>query len=223
MDTLTLTAEKREVLGRKVKSLRKDGKIPANIFGKAVDSLAIAVDAKNFDSVYKDAGETGLVEILVDKSKKPVLIHNVQKDPLSDRILHVDFRQVDLKQKITANVPVELIGESPAEKQGLGTAVQQIDEVEVESLPANLPEKFEIDISNLNQVDEAIFIKDIKVDKEVEIKDDPEEIIVKIEALREEEPEPAPVEVPAEGEAPTEGEVPAETPTEEVAKDTPES
>ena len=223
MDKVTISAEKREVLGRKVKTLRKEGKIPANIFGKAVNSLAIMVDAKNFDTVYKDAGETGLVEISVDKDKKPVLIHNVQKHPRTDRILHVDFRQVDLKQKITANVPVELVGESPAEKQGLGTAVQQIDEVEVESLPAELPEKFELDVSNLTQVDDAIFIKDIKVAKDVEIKDDPDAIIVKVEALREEEPEPAPVEVPVEGETPAEGVIPTEAPAEESPQEKPES
>lgn len=212
MDKLALTAEKREVLGRKVKALRTEGKIPANIFGKAVDSTAIVLDSKAFEPVFKEAGETGLIEITVSGSKKPVLIHNVQKDPLTDKILHVDFRQVDLKQKITANVPVELTGESPAEKQGFGTAVQQIDEIEVESLPTDLPEKFEVDISNLNQVDDAIFVKDIKVSDKVEVKVGPDEIIVKVEALREEEPEPVPVEAPIEGEEAHSGEAPVEAP-----------
>lgn len=200
-----LKAEKRDVLGRKVKHLRKEGVIPANIFGKKVKSLAIKVSSDDFKKVYKDAGETGLVEItLGGKDIRPVLIHNVQVGPVEDGILHVDFLQVDLKEKVTAEVPVEAVGESPAEKQGLGTVVTQINEVEVEALPSDLPEKFEVDLSLLTEVDQAIYVKDIKVDtKKVMILDNPEDIIVKVEPLQKVEeiaPEPAPTEVPGEGE-----------------------
>src|SRR3989344_8581566 len=121
MNNLTLSAEKRELVGRKVKVLRKKGILPANVYGRKIKSFAVQIEQDKFSSVYNQAGETGLVELVINKDKKPVLIHHVQIDPVTDALLHVDFLQVDLKQKVTAKVPIELIGESPVEKQGLGT------------------------------------------------------------------------------------------------------
>lgn len=191
MATKKLKAEQRKVTGRKVKKLREEGKLPANIFGKGVKSVSIQVDDKEFRNAFKEAGETGIIEITFGKETRPVLIHNVQTDPITGEDLHVDFHQVNLKEKVSAAVPVETAGEAPAEKQGLGTAVQYLDEVEVEALPMDLPEVFEVDLSGLEQVDQAIFVKDLPVDKnKVEIKQDPEEIVVKVEPLREEEEEP---------------------------------
>jgi large subunit ribosomal protein L25 len=206
MDKLNLKADKREVFGRKVKSLRRQNILPANIFGRKTDSLAIQVNVKEFEKVFKEAGETGLIEVLVDGKKKPVLVHDVHTDPVSDAFLHVDFVQVDLKEKIEAQVPVELRGESPAEKQSLGTVVQYEDELTVEALPTDLPDSFEIDISNLENVDDAVQVKDIKVNKaKVEIKEEADKILVKVEPpQKEEEVAPPPAEEEEEGEAPTE-------------------
>lgn len=191
MATEKLKADKRKITGRKVKKLRQEGKIPANIYGKGVKSTSIEVEEKDFKKVFDEAGETGIIEISLGKETRPVLVHNIQVDPITGGALHVDFRQVNLKEKVTAQVPVETTGESPAEKQGLGTAVQYLDEVEVEALPMDLPEVFEVDLTGLTEVDQAIFVKDLPVDKKkVEIKQDPEEIVVKIEPLREEEEEP---------------------------------
>lgn len=207
MNKHTLKAEKRDVLGRKVRHLRKEGFIPSNIFGKKIKSLSIKISLDDFKKVYKEAGETGVVEIDIDgKDKRPVLINNIQIGPSSNEVLHVDFFQVDLKEKVTAKVPVELIGESPAEKQSLGTVVTQIDEVEVEALPTDLPEKFEIDLTILTEVDQAIYLKDIKVDEsKVKILDNPEDIIVKVEPLQkvEEVAAPTPEETVVEGEGST--------------------
>jgi large subunit ribosomal protein L25 len=212
MDKQTLVAQKRKITGRKVKTLRREGVLPGNIYGKKVKSLAVSVKESDFDKVYKVAGETGLLEIKVDGEARPVLIHNLQKNPVTDALIHVDFLQVDLKEKVTAQVPLELSGESPAEKQGLGTVVQYVNEVEVEALPSDLPEKFQIDKSQLTEVDQAVKISDLSVARgKVEIKADPELIVVKVEPPQKEEevaPAPAPEgEVPAEGEAPA---VPAE-------------
>ena len=199
MNKLTLNAEKREVFGRKVKRLRKDGVLPANIFGKKIKSTAVQLNTKDFEKVYKEAGETGLIELIVNGDKKPVLVHNVQLDPVSASPLHADFLQVDLKEKVTAQVPVELIGESPAEKQGLGTVVQYIDEIEVEALPSDLPDKFEIDASKLTEVDQVVLIKNLPIEKgKVELKVDLEQILVKVEPPRKEEVEAPTVEI-AEG------------------------
>ncbi len=210
---IKLKFEKRELFGRKVNRIRKAGLVPANIFGKDVKSEAISVNAKEFAEVFKKAGETQIIDL----SGKPVLVSNIQVDPISGLTLHVDFRQVDLKEKIEAKVPVELIGESPAEKQNLGTVVQQLHEIEVSALPTELPESISVDISILAEVDQTIHVKDLKVDKNVEVITDLETIVVKVEAPTKEEVVEAPVAV--EGEAVAEGAAPAanegETPKEE--------
>lgn len=210
----SLKASKREMVGRKVKNLRKQGVLPANVFGKKIKSVSIQVDVKDFEEVFKATGETGIVSLEIDKEKetRPVLVYNFQRHPVTGEPLHVDFLQVDLKEKITAHVPVETIGESPAEKQSLGTVVLLLTEIEVEALPADLPEKFEIDKTELTEVDQLVKVSDLKVDKsKVEIKTNPDEIVVKVEPPQKEEVVEAPV--VAEGEAPTEG---GETPAEET-------
>ena len=213
MDKQILKAQKRKIFGRRVKSLRNQGLLPANIYGKKIKSEAVQVVNADFLKAYEEAGETVLIELRLNGDsnqavKKMVLIHNVQVDPVSDSPVHADFLQVNLKEKVTASVPIEVVGESPAEKVGKGTAVQQIDEVEVEALPTDLPEKFVVDISGLTEVDQAILIKDLNVDtKKVDVKLDREQIVVKVEELRKEEEVAAAPEVPIEGEVPSEGQV----------------
>ncbi|MBI2103806.1 50S ribosomal protein L25 [Candidatus Woesebacteria bacterium] len=218
MTKLKLKAQVRKTLGRKVKKLRGEGLTPANIYGKKVKSTAVSIDTKEFEKLFKEAGETTLIDLDTGKDKRTVLIRNVQVHPVDDQVLHVDFQQVDLKTKVTVEIPVEVVGEAPAEKQGLGTVVQHVDEIEVEALPTDLPEKFEVDASALAEVDQAIFVKDLKVAKGVEVKDDPEKIVVKVEPLRKEE-EVAPA-LPVEGEVAVEGEKPTETPVEGETKPT---
>ena len=225
MDTIKLSAQPRAVTGRKVKKLREEGILPANVYGKKIKSESLQINAKEFEEAYKKAGETGIVSLIIEskgkKEEKPTLIDNVQVHPVMDVTVHVDFRQVDLKEKIEASVPVEIEGESPAEKQSLGTVVQYVNEIEVEALPADLPERFVLDISSLEEVDQAIYLKDIKIDKsKVELKGDAETILVKVEPPQKEEEvappaEASAAEAPAEGEVPAEGEATGEQPKEE--------
>ena len=215
MNKFTLKADTRKTLGRKVKNLRKDGILPGNISGKKIKSESVQVILKDFEKVYKEVGETGLLTLEIGKEEKPVLIHNLQVNPVSDAPVHVDFLQVDLKEKVEAEVPVELTGESPAEKQALGTVVQYLNEIKVEALPMDLPEKFIVDTSELAEVDQAILVKDLKADRaKVDIKTGPDEIVVKVEPPQKEEviapPTPVEGEVPAEGVVPAEGETPIE-------------
>ncbi len=226
MDAQTLKAEARKIEGRKVKGLRALGIVPANVFGKKIKSLSVQIGLKDFQKIYKDVGTTGIIELQVGGEKRPVLVHDIQLNPKTDDLLHVDFHQVDLKERIEAEVPVELSGESPAEKQSLGTVVQYVNEIKVEALPADLPDKFVVDISGLGEVDQVVYTKDIKVDKDkVEIKNDPEEIVVKVEPPQKEEvvEAPAPVEgeAPAGGEAAEGGETPTETQTETTNEEPP--
>lgn len=215
MDKKELKAELRTISGRKVKNLRAKGILPANVSGKKMKSEAVQVVLKDFEKIYKEAGETGLITLMVGKDQKPILVHNLQLDPVTGTPIHADFLQVDLKEKVTAMVPVELTGESPAEKQAIGTVVQQLNEIEVEALPTDLPEKFEVNVENLEAVDQAIYVKDLKYDRsKVEVKAEPEALVAKVEPPQKEEvvapPAPAEGEVPAEGAAPAEGETPAE-------------
>ncbi len=192
---LTLIAKRREILGRKVKRLRQEGFLPANVYGKDFKSVSVQVAYKDFERVFKETGETQLLYLKLDEEEIPVLIHNVQKDPISGLFLHADFMKVNLKEKVTASVPIVGIGESPAEKQGLGTVVFYIDELEVEALPTDIPDKIEVDVSNLSEVDQSILVSDLNVDKSrVEVKANPDELVVKVEAVREEKEEPAVIE-----------------------------
>jgi large subunit ribosomal protein L25 len=196
-EKIALKVEKRKVLGKKVKKLRKEGILPANIYGKNVKSLAVQVSLKDFLPVYKKVGETGIMEIMVEGEKTPryALIHNVQKDPVSDQPLHADFHQVLLTEKITASIPIELVGESPVVQQKLGVLIQPLSEVEVEALPTELPEQFTIDISSLKEVDQAITVGDLKPPAGVKILTSEKEILVKINPpAKEEEVAPPPTE-----------------------------
>lgn len=185
----TLAAELRTITGRKVKKLRREGQIPANIFGKKITSQAITIVTADFQKIFKEAGETGLVDITLkgEKAARPCLIVNVHIHPVTDLPLHADFHQVDLTQKVTANVPVELIGEAPAVKEKGALLITLLNEIEVEALPTDLPEKFEVDVSGLKEFDDAILVKDLKVDSKVTIKTLEEETVVKAQEPKEEE------------------------------------
>lgn len=223
MQKKELTAEIRKIKGRKIKGLRAQGILPANVSGKKIKSESIQVNLKEFKKIFSEVGETGLVELKIGSEVRPVLIHNIQKNPVTDEFVHADLLQVDLKEKVEAEVPVELTGEAPAEKQGIGTVVQYLNEIKVEALPTDLPEKFVIDVSELAEVDQAVFIKDLKVDRsKVDIKADAEEIVIKVEPPQKEEvveaPAPAEGEVPVEGATPAEGQPAGEAPKEEENK-----
>lgn len=232
----SLSATARDLVGRKVKNLRKQGLIPANIYGKKVKSITISVTLDDFIKVYKEAGESGLIELTLGKEVRPVLIHNLQIDPIRSNPLHVEFYQVDLKEKVRTKVPVEFTGEPVAVANKIGVLLTITDEVEVEALPADLPEKFTVDVSALAEVDTELKVKDIKAVSGVTILTDPELTLVKIGALISKEAEKQAAEeaaaaaaaaveaAPAEGaeagkEGVTEEKAPAEEKKEEVKKE----
>lgn len=179
----TLTATPRTIVGRKVKNLRKSGFIPATIYGKKIKSVSVSIPADAFTAVYKEAGETGLIDVSIDNQIRPVLVDNVQIDPVTSQILHIEFHQVDLKEKVAAHVPIEVTGESPAVTQKLGVLLSIIDEVEVEALPTDLPENIAIDISVLGAVNDEIKVGDLAAPKGVVIRTDPTLTVVKIGSL----------------------------------------
>lgn len=206
MNRTILNATKRELTGRKVGRLRREGIIPANVYGHEVNSLSVQVTLKEFQKVFAESGETGLIDLMVNGEKRPVLVHDIQYHPVKDVPIHIDFHQVNLKEETTANVPVELTGESPAEKQGIGTVVQIVSEIEVSALPDQLPSEFVIDISSLAEIDQQITLADLTYDKEhvkIDVEDPEQMVIVKVDELTKEEEQP--ITVGAESETTEEG------------------
>ncbi len=195
-EKVKLLVEKRKLNGSKVKLLRKQAILPANIYGRKVKSLAVQVDLKAFLPILKETGETGLVELKVKGEDKirPVLIHNVQYHAVNDEPLHADFYQVDLKEKVTTKIPVELISESPAVKNKIGILIQPLNEIEVEALPTDLPEKIEVNISSLEEINDAVLLKEVKLDTGVKVLSDVNQILVKIDPPAKEEEVAAPIE-----------------------------
>lgn len=223
MKKYSLKAESRSAVGHKTKRLRIQGILPATIYGKKVKSTSVQVKTDEFNKVYKEAGETGVVELSLDKETRPMLIHNVQADPVSDLPLHVEFFQVDLKEKVKTKVPVEFIGESPVVVQKQGVLLTLLDEIEVEALPTDLPEKISVDVSGLSVVDQEFKVSDLKVPSEVTVLTEPSVGVVKVGPLvtKEAEAEAKAAEAAAAAAAaeaaPTEG-APAEGAAPEEAK-----
>ena len=159
---IELNAQNREVLGSGVKKLRRDGYVPAVLYGKGQEPLPLQVPLKDFNKAFKMAGESTLVYINVGGQSYPTIIHDVSRDTLTDGILHADFYKVRLDEKIKTNVPVVFVGESPAVKELGGIFVRNVNELEVEALPQNLPHELKIDISILKNFGDKITIKDLK-------------------------------------------------------------
>jgi large subunit ribosomal protein L25 len=184
-----LSATVRTITGKKVKQLRKQGIIPATIYGQEMTPMSVQFVEKEINSVFDHVGESGLVDLMVDNKKMPILFRNPQYHPVVGSLTHVDCFKVNLKEKIATFVPLEFIGESPAVKAG-NVLVEVLNEVEVEALPTDLPEKIEVDLGALESLDSVITVANLVFDKsKVEIKTDVEQLIAKVEEPKvEEEP-----------------------------------
>jgi len=184
----SLQAEKRENIGKKVKLLRQKNILPAHVYGQE-ESISIQVKGKEFTKVFSETGETGVVylDIQGEAKSRPVLISGVSYNPVTGDIQNIDFKQVNLSETITANIPLELVGESIAVKAG-NVLLALLDEIEVEALPADLPEKFELSVEGLAEVDQELKVSDLKYDaSKVKILIDPETLLVRVQAPAAEE------------------------------------
>ncbi|HEY4520661.1 MAG TPA: 50S ribosomal protein L25 [Candidatus Paceibacterota bacterium] len=185
---IELNAQPRTILGSKVKNLRKEGLVPAVLYGNNQDSIPLQIPLKEFNKVLKEAGESTLVYVQVDGQAYPTIIHDVTRDALTDAVIHADFRKVRLDQKIKAMVPVVFEGESPAVKELGGIFVRNVNELEVEALPQELPHEIAIDISGLKNLKDQILLKDVKMGDKVKFSANEDDILATIqEPLSEEE------------------------------------
>ena len=207
MDRIELEVTNREIIGKKVKHLRRQGITPMNLFGHGVQSLALQCETDKVERVLARAGRTGLINLKLDEEKEPrtVMIREFDRDWRKGQLVHVDFYQVKMAEEIKLEVPVVLVGEAPALKSKDNMLEHELDTLTIECFPAKIPAGIEVDISSLTEPEQAIRVKDIDIDKDIAVLNDPELVVVKISSRPAEKVEEELVEVAEEAvEAPEE-------------------
>jgi len=182
MDKIELTVTNREILGKKVKHLRRQGITPVHIFGHGIESLALQCDTGELERVLGQAGQTRLISLKLNKERKPrsVVVREFDRDWRKGQLVHVDFYQVKMEEKIKLEVPVVLVGEAPALKSKTYMLEHELGTLTVECLPAKIPTSLEVDISSLTEPEQTIRVKDVILDKDITILNDPELVVAKI-------------------------------------------
>jgi len=209
VDDLNLQANHRDVLGKKTRFLRRRGITPAHLFGHNLKSLALQCDTVQLQRIIAQAGTTRLIHLKIDNDKPPrsIFIREIQRNEISKKLLHVDFYQVKMGEKIAVDVPIVLTGEAPAMKGKGRMLAHGITSLSIECLPDNVPPQIEIDLSILEEVEQALYVKDIALGPDITVHNDPEQLVVKIsEAIVKEEVEEIVPEAEVEAEAPAEKE-----------------
>jgi len=208
MEVIELTVERRNLLGKKSKRLLEVGYVPGVIYGHVGSSIPIQVSRKDLKEIIKKAGFSRLINLKIKGESTPhlVLLKDLQRDPITHKVRHVDFYEVAAEEKITAEVPLVFKGESPVVASGVGVLIYSMETLEVECLPADLPPEIEVDLSVLKEIDDAILVRDIKLPPGVTPAVPLDEEVVRVVRAGEEEieevPGPAPeVEVVAKGKA----------------------
>ena len=188
MEEIFLTAQPRTVIGKQVNAMRRAGTIPAVLYGKHLDQpLALQVEEKTLKSVVAQAGHNRLIKLTVDTgAARLVLTREVQRNPISGRIVHVDLQEVSMTEKITTPVPLVLVGISPAVTRGEGLLIHGIDTVQIRVLPGDLIPQIEVDVSGLESLNQSLFVKNLKVNDKIEILTSADEMVAKVVPVKEE-------------------------------------
>ncbi len=209
---MELKTQNRTVFGKKVRQLRNDGLIPAEVFGRGIKNEHVSISAKEFSKIFKEAGENTVINLIDEKGgKTPVIVSDVASDQMKGIILSVDFHHIRMDEKIQAKVPVEFVGEAPAVKKGL-VLIKVVKEIEVEALPDKIPHRFEVNISELSESGQDILVKDLKFSPDVKILTHGDATIITVAETAKEVEVAAPVAVApaAAGEPAAETEAPTE-------------
>jgi len=209
MEHIELLTTTREVLGKKVRFLRRQGITPVHLFGHNVESVALQCDTAQLKRVLAQTGQTRLISLKLDKAKKPrnVVVREVQRESCTGELLHVDFYQVSMAEKIRVDVPIVPVGEAPALKLKENFLVQELNSLTVECLPDEIPNSVELDMSSLTEAGQTIHVNDIALGEGITVLNNPEQLVVKIGAKHVEElveAEEEEVEAPAEAQLPGE-------------------
>ena len=180
MEKVFLEASRRSVTGKQVGALRREGKLPGVMYGHNFEATPIQLDLRQASKVLHDVTQSQIITVILDSKENAVLVRERQKDYIRNELLHVDFQVVSLTEKIRTRVSIELSGVSPAVKDYNGVVVTEMDEIEVEGLPGDLPEKIVVDISQLTNLGQSITVSDLNVSENVEILHDPADVVVVI-------------------------------------------
>lgn len=190
--TAVLKAENRETKKSVLTKLRKEGFIPAVLYGDDIENQTIAVEERVFSKVYRDVGRSGVITLEIGNESHPVMVYDLQIDPIKNNVVHADFLKVDMNVEVDAEIPVQLNGQAPGEKEG-GVLQQSLHTLNVRALPAKLPSSIEVSLEELN-IGDSIAVSDLKDGADYEILNDDEEVIVSVLAPSSEEPETTEVE-----------------------------
>jgi len=186
---MELTAQKRSVFGKAVRTLRRKGLIPAELYGHGVENIHLAVEAREFGKIFREAGVNTIVNLRLEDALKPVIIYAVDRDYITGEVIHIDFYLVRMDEKVTVRIPLEFRGEAPAVKEKNGVLSKAMNEIEVEVLPGRIPHNFIVNLETLDEIGKSICVKDLLVAEDVKFKVDPETVIVTVQAEEEEKTE----------------------------------
>lgn len=187
MEKVVLKAVKRDVTGKQVKAMRREGKLPAVIYGRHTEPINIALDAHSASLALAKLTSSSIVTIDVDGTEYPTLVREKQRDFIKNRLLHVDFLAVSLTEKLRAEVALRFTGLSTAVKDYNAILVHNLEQFHVECLPSDLPEYIEVDISSLARPGDGIRVKDVPVSDKIRVLEDPETMVAVAAASRVEE------------------------------------
>lgn len=182
MDQIELEVTNREILGKKVRFLRRQGITPVHLFGHGIQSMTLQCNTDRLQWVLAEAGKTRLLSLKLDSEKRPraAVVREVQAEPRTGELFHVDFYQVEMAEQVKIEVPIVVVGEAPVLKSKENTLVQELDTLTVECLPAKIPPSIEVDVSAIAEADEVVRVKDIELDEEVTVLSDPELVLVRV-------------------------------------------
>ncbi len=181
-----LEVDPRDVTGKKVRSLRRRGIIPAHLYGRSTDSLALQAPAPKISTLLRTAGANAIINLQIngEAQPRPVVLRGVQRHPVTDELIHVDFFQISLTEKLRADVPLTIIGEAPAVQIFSGVLLQSLDHISIEALPTEIPSHIDVDVSGLDSLDAAIHVRDIVIPEGAELLTEPELVVAKVEPPR---------------------------------------
>lgn len=186
MDKVEIALAPRDIIGKKVKALRRQGVTPTHLYGHGVGSVALQSDSKSLLRVLAQAGKTSLVALNIqgEPAARMAFVRDVQRDPRSNRVVHVDFFQVNMAEKLSMEVPLHFMGESPAIQGGQGVLLHSLNQVLVECLPTDIPRSIEVDLSSLTEIGQALHVRDLKVDPKVSLLTDGEQVVAQVVMAR---------------------------------------
>ena len=186
MDAHTLKLERREVTGKKVKRLRRAGIIPAHVYGADIQPASLQADERELNRLLPQVGANIPVSVEYDgqDGENICFVREVQRHPVSDEVIHVDFMRVDVTRAVSAEVPLALVGTSAAVSQMAGTLLQSLQTLLIEALPMNMPAEIPVDISVLSELDSSLSVRDITVPGDVSVLNDPDDAVLRVAAPR---------------------------------------